>query len=130
MCSLCGILGGRGHWTESASSPEVFAGRAEAHTPGRERQHRTRILNVVLRHYGLSLSDWTAGRSVLRSATGRSALVENVGELWPAAERLAGRPLDPLDPALLAALAPPGSAKLGSRVPGIADRNGFPLSRE
>ena len=113
MCSLCGILGGRGHWTESASSPEVFAERAEVHTPGRERQHRTRILNVVLRHYGLSLSDWTAGKSVLKSATGRSALVENVGALWPEAERLAGRALDPLDPALLSALAPPGATGLG-----------------
>ena len=109
MCSLCGILGGRGHWTESASSPDVFAGRAGVHTAGRERQHRTRILNVVLRHYGLSVSDWTAGKSVLRSATGRIALVDDVGELWPAAERLAGRPLDPLDPTLLAALVPPGA---------------------
>ena len=67
MCSLCGILAGRGHWTESASSPEVFAGRTEVFTAGRERQHRTRILNVVLGHYGLSLSDWTAGKSVLRA---------------------------------------------------------------
>ena len=109
MCSLCGILGGRGHWTDSASSPEVFAGRAEVHTAGRERQQRTRILNVLLGHYGLSVSDWTAGKSVLRSATGRTALVDNVGELWPAAERLTGRALDPLDPVLLTALAPPGS---------------------
>ena len=109
MCSLCGILGGRGHWTESASSPDVFAGRSEVHTPARERQQRTRILNVVLGHYGLSVSDWTAGKSVLRSATGRTALVDNVGELWPAAERLTGRPLDPLDPALLAALVRPGA---------------------
>ena len=111
MCSLCGILAGRGHWTESASSPEVFAGRAEVHTAGRERQQRTRILNVVLGHYGLSVSDWTAGKSVLKSATGRTELVDNVGELWPAAERLTERPLDPLDPALLAALAPLGSRK-------------------
>ena len=111
MCSLCGILGGRGHWTDSASNPEVFAGRAEVHTAARERQHRARILNVVLAHYGLSFSHWTAGKSVLRSATGRTALVENVGELWPAAETLAGRSLDPLDPALLAALAPPGGGE-------------------
>ena len=106
MCSLCGILGGRGHWTESASSPEVFASRAGGYTAGRERQQRTRILNVVLGHYGLSLSDWAPGRSVLRSATGRTALVENVAEVWPEAERLAGRSLDPLDPDLLDALAP------------------------
>ena len=109
MCSLCGILGGRGHWTESASSPEVFAARTEACTAGRERQHRTRILNIVVGHYGLSVSDWAAGKSVLRSATGRTALVDNVGELWPVAERLTGRALDPLDPALLAALAPSGA---------------------
>ena len=106
MCSLCGILAGRGHWTESASSPEVFAGRTDVHTAGRERQHRTRILNAVLRHYGLTLSDWAGGKSVLKSFTGRSALVENVGELWSEAERLVGRPLDPLDPRLLKSLAP------------------------
>ena len=70
-----------------------------------------RILNVVLRHYGLSLSDWTAGKSVLKSFTGRSALVENVGELWPEADRLAGRPLDPLDPTLLAAMEPLGASR-------------------
>ena len=115
MCSLCGILGGRGHWTESASSPEVFAGRAGNCTPGRERQHRTRILNVVLAHYGLSLSDWSAGKSILRTATGRTALVENVGEVWPEAERLAGRPLDPLDPDLLTALAPRGSGAIPNK---------------
>ena len=109
MCSLCGILAGRGHWTESASSPEVFAGRTETYTAGRERQQRTRILNVVLGHYALSVSDWTAGRSVLRSATGRTAIVDNVGELWTQAQRLTGRPVDPLDPALLSALAPPRS---------------------
>ena len=114
MCSLCGILGGRGHWTESASSPEVFAARTEIHTPARERQQRTRVLNVVLAHYGLSVADWTAGKSVLRSATGRTALVDNVGELWPAAERLAGRTLDPLDPTLLATLAPHGARHVRS----------------
>ena len=67
---------------------------------------------MVLRHYGLSLSDWTAGKAVLKSFTGRTALVENVGELWPAAERLAGRPVDPLEPALLNALAPHGSREV------------------
>jgi hypothetical protein len=31
-------------------------------------------------------------------------LVQDLGSLWPAAQRLTGRPLDPLDPALHAAL--------------------------
>ena len=104
MCSLCGILAGRGHWTESSANPEVFAGRPQAHTVGRERQHRVRVLNVVLAHYGLSVSDWAGSRYVLRTRTGRSALVENLNELWTEAEKLLGRPCDPLDPSLLSDL--------------------------
>ena len=111
MCSLCGILAGRGHWTDSGSNPEVFARRDEVHTIARERQQRTRILNVVLAHYGLSVSDWAASKYVLRGRTGRSALVENLSELWPAAEKLLGRPCDPLDPSLLSDL--PDSGGLG-----------------
>ena len=105
MCSLCGILGGRGHWTESNANPEVFAGRAEAHTVARERQQRTRILNAVLAPYALSVSDWAGSRYLLRTRTGRSALVRNLNEVWTEAEKLLGRPCDPLDPALLSALA-------------------------
>ena len=111
MCSLCGILAGRGHWTESAANPEVFAGRAEVHTVARERQQRTRILNIVLAHYGLSVSDWAASRYLLRTRTGRSALVENLNELWVEAEKLLGRPCDPLDPSLLSDLSGARSAE-------------------
>jgi hypothetical protein len=32
------------------------------------------------------------------------AVVDNFGALWPEAERLSGRPCDPLDPAVIAAL--------------------------
>ena len=111
MCSLCGILAGRGHWTESAANPEVFAGRGEVHTVARERQQRTRVLNVVLAHYGLSVSDWSGSRYVLRTRTGRSALVGNLNELWAAAENLLGRPCDPLDPSLLSELSRHGDAR-------------------
>ena len=41
---------------------------------------------------------------LVRDGKGRSELVQDLGDLWPAAEKLAGRPLDPLDPALLDAL--------------------------
>ena len=30
MCALCGVLGGKGHWSDSASAPAAFAGRAYA----------------------------------------------------------------------------------------------------
>ncbi len=104
MCSLCGVLGGRGHWTESSSSPEAFASRQEATTRRRERQERTRLANRVLQHYGLKLSDFSGGSYVLSTRTGRSKIVDNITEVWIAAEDMTGRACDPLDPALLAGL--------------------------
>ena len=58
----------------------------------------------VLRHYGLKLGDFEGQSYVLRSATGRQELVPHLPGMWAAAERLAGRACDPLDPALIAAL--------------------------
>lgn len=104
MCSLCGILGGRGHWTESASSPEAFSSRAERHTWARERQARTRLVNRVLAHYGLKLADWSGNAYVLKSRTGRTAIVNNLSEVWAEAETLSRKDCDPLDDGLLAAL--------------------------
>ena len=57
------------------------------------------LLNRVLSHYGLSLSDWAGSVYTLRDAKGRSAVVTDIGSLWSEAEKLAGRPLDPLEPA-------------------------------
>jgi hypothetical protein len=105
MCSLCGVLGGRGHWTEQSSTPEAFASRFEPSTRRRERQERTRLANAVLGHYNLTLADWEGASYVLSGPTGRRAMVENLTELWAAAESLAKKPCDPLDDALLAALA-------------------------
>ena len=104
MCSLCGVLGGRGHWTETSSHPEAFR-HAGPTTRRRERQERVRLANRVLAHFRLSLSDFSGSAYVLRSHTGRTAMIDNLTELWPAAERLTGRPCDPLDPALVAAMA-------------------------
>ena len=105
MCGLCGILSRRGHWTESASNPQAFASRSEPHTRGRERQSRTRLLNRVLAPYGLTVADWAGSAYILRSRTGQSAILNDLSELWPAADRLARRRCDPLDDALLTALA-------------------------
>lgn len=108
MCSLCGIIGGREHWTDSAASPAAFKSRREHHTWHRERQTRTRLLNVVLRPYGLSLKDWSGNAYILRSRTGQTAIVNNLSELWGEAERLSHRDCDPLDPGLLSLLAGQG----------------------
>ncbi len=105
MCNLCGILSGRGHWTDPSSHPEAFEDRTSTHTWHRERQTRTALTNQVLAHYGLNLADWGGHAYVLKSRTGQTAIVENMSELWPAAEQMIGRPCDPLGDDLLDRLA-------------------------
>ncbi len=104
MCALCGMLGGPAHWTDAAARPGVFTRNTDALSRRRERSHRVAAANRILRHYRLSLADWQAGAFVLSSATGKSEIVDNLAHLWLAAERLLGRPCDPLDPALIARL--------------------------
>ena len=90
MCSLCGVLLSD-HWAEQEG------GR-------RGRVFRVVLLNRVLEHFGLRLDDWSGRTYVLRNAKGGAAVVADLGMLWQEAERLAGRPLDPLDPELIRSL--------------------------
>ncbi len=63
--------------------------------------------NRILRPIGLDLSDWQGNAFLLATRTGKTELVDNLSHLWAAAERLLGRPIDPLDPALLQRLGRP-----------------------
>ena len=67
-------------------------------------QESLRLLNRVLGHYGLSLGDWASSVYTVHDGKGGTAVVQDVGTLWQAAEELAGRPLDPLDLDLIATL--------------------------
>src|SRR5688500_15725558 len=96
MCGLCGAFAESDHWADVAQD------RTDA-TPRALRQLRTKLANQVLAYYGLKLCD-AAGSLLLRSATGKSASLPHVGAFWPAADRWANRPCDPLGPGLLAAL--------------------------
>jgi len=104
MCGLCGVLGAEVHWTDAGAQPQAFAGRQAAPTFRQERYQRIALANRVLRHYGLKLGDFEGRSYVLRGATGRQELVPHLALMWAAAERLAGRTCDPLDPDLIAAL--------------------------
>ena len=90
MCALCNVLANE-HWAE------LDGGR-------RARVFRVQLVNQVLGHFGLRLDDWVGRVYVLRDRKGRAVVVENLGALWAEAARLAGRPLDPLDPGLVRAL--------------------------
>jgi len=103
MCGLCGVLGAEVHWTDVAARPATFAGRG-ASTRRQERARRIALANRILRHYALKLADFEGQSYVLRGATGRQELVPHLPLMWAAAERLAGRACDPLDPDLITAL--------------------------
>ncbi|MBO0758795.1 MAG: hypothetical protein J2P54_23355, partial [Bradyrhizobiaceae bacterium] len=94
MCALCGVFGDKGHWSDSSSAPAVFTRRTEPQTRLRERQARTRLLNVILKHHGVAVKDWSGSSYLLTSLTGRTAIVDTIGKLWAAAEGLSGRTVD------------------------------------
>jgi len=102
MCSLCGVLGTNDHWTDAVARPGVYTRNAEGSDRRRERAKRVQVANRVLALFGLRLADWQGTSFILSTRTGKTAIIDDLGHLWPAAERLAGRPCDPLDPALIA----------------------------
>jgi hypothetical protein len=98
MCSLCGVLGIEGDWTDAPGMP--LAGAPT--TRRAQRLNRVRVANVVLAQFGLGLTDWQGAQYQLKNRTGRTEIVGNLSQVWQAAERILGRPCDPLDPALIA----------------------------
>ena len=54
----------------------------------------------MLEPFGVRCAEWQ-GRLTVSGRTGRSMVVGHLGALWPAAEKLAGRPIDPLVEAVI-----------------------------
>jgi hypothetical protein len=100
MCGLCGILGVEGDWTEikpNSSGAQQISRRAQRHL-------RILIVNRILKEFGLALVDWEGTRYQLSNRTGRTEIIDNLPQVWLAAERILGRACDPLDSALVAKL--------------------------
>jgi hypothetical protein len=104
MCALCGVLGGTEHWADAHARPGAFTRNTGPLERRRERARRVAHANRILTHFGLSLSDWQGSAFMLSTRTGKTELVDNLGHLWAAAEKLLGRPVDPLDPTLITRL--------------------------
>src|SRR3954447_13735000 len=104
MCALCGVLGGAEHWTDAVARPGVFTRNTDAASRRRERVNRRAAANRDLKHYRMSLAAWQGSAVVLFSATGKTEIVDDLAHLGTAAERLFGRPCDPLDEELIAVM--------------------------
>lgn len=104
MCSLCGVLGGNEHWADAIARPGVFTRNHERIDRRRERALRVSLANKVLAAFAMTLSDWQGSAFLLSTRTGKTEIIEDLGHLWPAAEKLIGRVCDPLDPDVMAAM--------------------------
>jgi hypothetical protein len=93
MCSFCGLFGNANpSWLETGSDN----GPARAH-----RLNRIKRANELLSMFRLTLSDQHGAYYVLSGATGKTEVINSLGEAWPAAERILGKRLDPLSLDLL-----------------------------
>ncbi len=109
MCVLCSGFVMQEHWTDSRrgqkkESSVVTVGGEEGRNRRRDRWMRVRTANAILQAYGLKLEDWNGSKYILRDVKGGTEIVQDLGELWPAVEKLTHKPADPLDEAFLARL--------------------------
>lgn len=96
MCILCYGLTGEEHWSDARVGMEPSAS---------VRVRRRALVTEIMAAHGLKYSDDPTGvTSLISDRKGNVKVARGLGEVWAAGEQLAKRPLDPLEPALLARL--------------------------
>ncbi|MCS0497701.1 hypothetical protein NVS89_21645 [Ancylobacter sp. MQZ15Z-1] len=103
MCGLCGVLGGAAHWSEGIGGRDG-SGTARPWLRRQARQRSVALANEILRRHRVTVRDWQGTSFTVTGPTGRVEIAADLGELWVRVQAVTGRPLDPLDPALLEAL--------------------------
>lgn len=117
MCVLCGELISSFHWSdenygsdsyeidENLREPNALISTNEnARERKRARLKRVGLLNQILAFYGLKINDWQGAKFVLCDQKGQSVIVNDLGDLWDKAQKLAKKEMDALDSNLLAFL--------------------------
>ncbi len=116
MCVLCGELISSFHWTDGSDGSGSYENEnlkgqnvlISANENARERKRarlkRVRLLNQILAFYGLKMDDWQGAKFVLCDKKGQSVIVNDLGDLWDKAQKLAKKEMDVLDSNLLAFL--------------------------
>ncbi|WQW41230.1 hypothetical protein KVK57_01525 [Helicobacter pylori] len=117
MCVLCGEFISSFHWSdenygsdsyeidENLREPNVLISTNEnARERKRARLKRVGLLNQILAFYGLKINDWQGTKFVLCDKKGQSVIVNDLGDLWGKAQKLAKKEMDALDSNLLAFL--------------------------
>ncbi|GAA8178215.1 hypothetical protein HpBT138_02840 [Helicobacter pylori] len=119
MCVLCGELIRSFHWTDGTDGTDgsgsyenenlkgsnaLISANENARERKRARLKRVGLLNQILAFYGLKMDDWQGTKFVLCDKKGQSVIVNDLGDLWDKAQKLAKKEMDALDSHLLAFL--------------------------
>ena len=105
MCVLCGYGLSPFEWADAGPGGETMERDGSATRDARRaRIGRATLCRAVLAPYGLDVRPAVGAGFVVRDGKGRSQVAQTLAEVWGAADALAPRRPDPLDPRLLEAL--------------------------
>ncbi len=95
MCGACGLLGGGPDWLDRIGTPGSI-GATSGETRLAERHRRIALVNRMLAPSSVRLSDF-GSKLMVRSATGKARIVDDLAHVWLAADQIGRTPVDPLD---------------------------------
>jgi hypothetical protein len=127
MCGLCGVPAPVLHWSESPGRDEGAPNAASLAPVRAQRLRRVQCLDTVMRAYACTVSDWQGRAYQVATFTGKTALVDDLSEIWATVEKLTGRSPSPLDDAVLDRFDPACRRSIWVPVPagyeGLEDQN-------
>lgn len=88
MCGLCGVIAEQRDWSDGISKD----------IPKRqERYRKIKIINQILKYYGVNVSDFQGVNYLLQNKTGKMAVVNGLSALWSEVHLMINRDIDVLD---------------------------------
>jgi hypothetical protein len=97
MCEVCAIFGAGEHWSDFGRLRDERFPFDDIQHYRSERKRRIELLNIILRPLEVSCEDWDGEALMVFDRVGRSRIAPTLNDVWPAAEALSGRRIDPLD---------------------------------